>query len=145
MRVRSWEATMERAALKTRIRGSNGGNAHDARLEAMSAQGENESTTRNFCVDLQCDFDCGVHQSSEMGNDLVGDATGSFVPLARNLSKCVAQIYDLVFWRLKDQVIPPRRTIDRDCVMVCRKGLPKLDHTRIYRMNVARDNIGSVC
>src|SRR5262245_51822807 len=34
------------------------------------------STTRNFCVDLQCDFDGGVHQSSEMGNDLVGDATG---------------------------------------------------------------------
>jgi hypothetical protein len=31
-------------------------------------------TTRNFCVDLQCDFDGGVHQSSEMRNNLVSDA-----------------------------------------------------------------------
>src|SRR6266436_1732219 len=34
------------------------------------------STTRNFCVDLQCDFDGGVHQSSEMRNDLISDAAG---------------------------------------------------------------------
>jgi len=39
------------------------------------------STTRNFCVDLQCDFDGGVHQSSEMGNDLVSDAGGPPLPL----------------------------------------------------------------
>jgi len=75
----------------------------------------------------------------------LGDRTRVRSAGAGILSKSVAQIYDFVFRRLKDQVIPSSRTADRYCVMLRGESLPKLDRPRIYRMNVARDNIGSLC